>query len=143
MFDAGEHLTNRQVIVDLAAKHRLPAIYPYREFVEVGGLVSYGVDVAEVLRRLADVTADVLGGAKPGDIRFYQQTKFELVLNRTNNRTITWAGVPVEHARRRRRGDRIASFFAAHMSADGPSEKCRHVPLRSVQWGIADWICSS
>jgi len=80
--DAGEHVTNRQLIVDLAAKHRLPAIYPFRDFVEVGGLLSYGVDLADVGRRLAEITDQVLRGAKPGDIPFFQQTKFELVLNR-------------------------------------------------------------
>jgi putative ABC transport system substrate-binding protein len=81
--DAGEHLTNRELIVDLAAKYRLPAIYPFREFADVGGLIAYGVDLVDALRRLADMTDQVLRGAKPADIPFYQQTKFELVLNRT------------------------------------------------------------
>ena len=80
--DSPEYLTNRQLIVDLAAKHRLPAIYSFREFVEVGGLLSYGVDTAELMRRLAEMTGQVLGGAKPRDIPFQQQTKFELLLNR-------------------------------------------------------------
>src|SRR5260370_40499126 len=57
--DSPEHLTNRQLIVDLAAKHRLPAIYPFREFVEVGGLLSYGVDTTDLMRRLADMTGQV------------------------------------------------------------------------------------
>jgi putative ABC transport system substrate-binding protein len=81
--DSPEHLTNRQVIVDLAARHRLPAVYPFREFAEVGGLLSYGVDTADLMRRLADMTGQVLEGAKPHEIPFQQQTKFELVLNRT------------------------------------------------------------
>jgi putative ABC transport system substrate-binding protein len=81
--DAGEHITNRQLIVDLAAKYRLLAIYPFREFIDAGGVLSYGVDLADVMRRLADMTDQVLRGTKPGDIPFYQQTKFELVLNRT------------------------------------------------------------
>jgi putative tryptophan/tyrosine transport system substrate-binding protein len=80
--DSPEHLTNRQLIVDLAARHRLPAVYPFREFVEVGGLLSYGVDTADLMRRLADMTGQVLGGAEPHEIPFQQQTKFELVLNR-------------------------------------------------------------
>ncbi len=80
--DAAEHVTNRQQIVDLAARYRLPTIYPFREFVEVGGLLSYGVDRAELMRRLAGMTEQVLRGAKPRDIPFYQLTKFELVLNR-------------------------------------------------------------
>jgi putative ABC transport system substrate-binding protein len=77
----GEHLANRQLIADLAAKHRLPAVYPHRDFVDVGGLLSYGTDLGDVMRRLADMTDQVMKGAKPADIPFYQQTKFELVLN--------------------------------------------------------------
>jgi ABC-type uncharacterized transport system substrate-binding protein len=80
--EAAEFLTYRQLIVDLAARHRLPAIYPYREFVEVGGLMAYGIDLVDVMRRVADMTGQVLRGKKPGDIPFYRQTKYELVLNR-------------------------------------------------------------
>ncbi len=58
--DAGEHITNRQLIVDLAAKYRLPAIYPWREFVEAGGLLSYGTDLVDIMRRLADIMDQVL-----------------------------------------------------------------------------------
>jgi len=79
----GENLTNRQLIADLAAKHRLPAVYPHREFVDVGGLLSYGSDLGDVMRRLADMTDQVMKGARPADIPVYKQTKFELVLNRT------------------------------------------------------------
>jgi putative ABC transport system substrate-binding protein len=86
--DASEHLTHRELIVGLAAKHRLPAVYPYREFIEVGGLLSYGVDTADLMRRLADMTDEVLRGTKPSDIPFYQQTKFELVLNRATARSL-------------------------------------------------------
>jgi putative ABC transport system substrate-binding protein len=80
--DSPEHVTNRQLIVDLAARHRLPTVYPFREFVDVGGLLSYGVDTADLMRRLAGMTGQVLGGAQPHEIPFQQQTKFELVLNR-------------------------------------------------------------
>jgi ABC-type uncharacterized transport system substrate-binding protein len=81
VIDTPDLLAYRQLIVDLAARFRVPAIYPYREFVEVGGLMAYGVDLAEVFRRLAGVTGQVLGGAKVSDIPFYRQTKYELVLN--------------------------------------------------------------
>jgi putative tryptophan/tyrosine transport system substrate-binding protein len=80
--DASENIAYRQLIAELAARHRLPAIYPDRESVEAGGLMSYGVDPGDVMRRLADITVEVLKGPKPGDIPFYQQTPFELVLNR-------------------------------------------------------------
>lgn len=86
--DAPEHITNREMIVDLAAGHRLPTIYPYREYVDVGGLASYGTDTADLLRRLANMADQILRGAKPGDIPFYQQTKFILVLNRTTARSL-------------------------------------------------------
>jgi putative ABC transport system substrate-binding protein len=79
--EPAELLAYRELIADLAARFRVPAIYPYREFVEVGGLMSYGFDVADIMRRVAQVTAQVLGGAKPSDIPFYRQTKYELVLN--------------------------------------------------------------
>jgi putative tryptophan/tyrosine transport system substrate-binding protein len=77
----GEHLTNRAVIVELAAKDRIPAIYPAREFVEVGGLLAYSVDLGDTLRRIADLVDKILKGANPGNIPFFQQTKFELIVN--------------------------------------------------------------
>jgi putative ABC transport system substrate-binding protein len=86
--DSPEHLTHRQLIVDLAARHHLPAIYPFREFVEVGGLLSYGIDAADMMRRLADMTDQVLRGTKPGDIPFQQQAKFELMLNRATAKSL-------------------------------------------------------
>jgi putative ABC transport system substrate-binding protein len=79
--DNGDLLFYRQLIADLAARFRVPAIYPYREFVEVGGLMAYGVDTADVMRRVGNMTGQVLGGAKPSDIPFYRLTKYELVLN--------------------------------------------------------------
>jgi putative ABC transport system substrate-binding protein len=88
--ESSEHVTYRQLIVDLAAKVRLPTIYPVREFVEVGGLMAYGIDVADVMRRVADMTDQVLRGVKPSDIPFYQATKYELVLNQ---KAATWLGL--------------------------------------------------
>jgi putative ABC transport system substrate-binding protein len=79
---AAEFFTYRQLIVDAAARHHLPAIYFAREWVDVGGLLSYGYDTVVMMRRVADMTDQILRGAKPGDIPFYQPTKLELVLNR-------------------------------------------------------------
>ena len=79
--DTNEFQTYMELIVDLAARFRVPAIYPYREFVEVGGLMAYGVDLADTFRRVARMTGQMLGSAKPSDIPIYQQTKYELVLN--------------------------------------------------------------
>ena len=79
--DAPEHITKRQLVGELAAKYRLPAIYPYPVFVEAGGLMSYGTDLVEVFRQGAREIDQILKGASPADIPFYQPTKFELVIN--------------------------------------------------------------
>ena len=52
---AGEHITNRVVLVELTAKNRLPAIYPFKEFTDVGGLMAYSVDLGEIYRIVADI----------------------------------------------------------------------------------------
>jgi len=76
-----EHSTYRATIIDLAAKGRIPTIYPIREFVEAGGLMAYSVDIADIFRRFANLIDKILKGANPGDIPFYQPTKFELIIN--------------------------------------------------------------
>src|ERR1700738_894489 len=68
-------------LVELAAKTRIPAIYPLREFTEVGGLLAYSVDLGDIFRRIADLVDKILKGANPGDIPFFQPTKFELIIN--------------------------------------------------------------
>jgi putative ABC transport system substrate-binding protein len=67
--------------VELAAKTRLPAIYPFREDVEAGGLMSYGPSVSDLFRRAATYVDKILKGAKPADLPVEQPTKFELVIN--------------------------------------------------------------
>ena len=78
----GDLYAHRQLIAELAVKNRLPAMCPYRDYVEAGGLMAYAVDLAELLRRMADDVHKILKGAKPGDIPIYQPTKFELLINR-------------------------------------------------------------
>jgi putative ABC transport system substrate-binding protein len=76
----------RNRITELAAKHRLPAMYGWREYAEVGGLMAYGPNVKDTLRRAAYYVDRILKGAKPGDLPIEQPTKFELVINgRTAN----------------------------------------------------------
>jgi putative tryptophan/tyrosine transport system substrate-binding protein len=67
--------------VNLAAKNRLPAIYPRNDFVENGGLMSYGLDQTEPYKRLASMVDKILKGTKPADLPVEQPTKFELVIN--------------------------------------------------------------
>ena len=73
--------SHRSQIAVLAAKNHLPAIYDRRDFVEVGGLLSYGTNVADLDRRAAIYVHKILKGAKPGDLPVEQPTKFELVIN--------------------------------------------------------------
>jgi len=73
--------TNRDAIIALAARHRLPAVYAFPFFAEAGGLMSYGVDVADVHRRAADYVNRILNGDKPGDLPVQTPTKFHLVIN--------------------------------------------------------------
>jgi putative ABC transport system substrate-binding protein len=71
----------RKRIVELAGKYRLPAIYPQDEFVEVGGLMSYGADYTDLYRRAAVYVDKILKGAKPADLPVQQATKFEFIIN--------------------------------------------------------------
>jgi putative tryptophan/tyrosine transport system substrate-binding protein len=73
--------SNRKRVTELAIRNRLPAIYPRKEFVETGGLMSYGPDVAEPQRRAAILVDKILKGAKPADLPVEQPTKFELMIN--------------------------------------------------------------
>ena len=83
-----EHDTNRRLIVELAAKGRLPTIYPWRQFVEAGGLMSYGIDLVDLGHRVADLVDQILKGAKPGEIPIFQPTHFELVINLKTAKTL-------------------------------------------------------
>jgi putative ABC transport system substrate-binding protein len=79
--DEQDNIANAEVVVALAEKNRLPLVYPFEWFVQVGGLVSYGVDEAEVGHNAAVMVGQILKGAKPADIPIAQPTKFNLAIN--------------------------------------------------------------
>jgi putative ABC transport system substrate-binding protein len=72
---------HRQRVVDLIAQTRLPAVYPWREFVHAGGLMSYDVDRSDVVRRLGGYVDKIFKGARPADLPIEQPTKFDLLIN--------------------------------------------------------------
>ena len=74
-------VVHRKVIIELAARYRVPAVYPFAYYVASGGLLSYGVDGADLYRRAASYVDRILKGAKPSDLPVQQPTKFELVIN--------------------------------------------------------------
>ena len=74
-------LAHRKQIVEFAAMKRLPSMYPYREYVDAGGLMSYAPSNIELFRGAATYVDKILKGAKPGDLPIQEPTKFELVIN--------------------------------------------------------------
>jgi len=85
-------LAHRMQILDFVAKARVPAMYPYKDFVIAGGLVSYGPSYEDLFRRSASYVDKILRGAKPSDLPIEQPTKFELLVNLKTARTL---GVPI------------------------------------------------
>jgi putative ABC transport system substrate-binding protein len=79
---------NRRRLIDLAAKHRLPAIYEFKDFVEDGGLMSYGPSITEMYRGMAGYVDRILRGARPSDLPVERATKFELAVNLKTARTL-------------------------------------------------------
>jgi putative tryptophan/tyrosine transport system substrate-binding protein len=85
---SGEFLAHRELIVQLAQRLRLPGMYPYRDFVDAGGLMAYAPDLRELARRLADQVRQILNGAKASEIPIFQPTTFRLILNLKTARAI-------------------------------------------------------
>jgi putative ABC transport system substrate-binding protein len=77
------YMDRRQAIAELAARLRIPAIYPFREFVAAGGLLSYGTSIAQTIRQAGQYAARILKGARPSELPVQQPTRFQLVINTT------------------------------------------------------------
>ena len=96
-------LHHRELIISLAARHRLPAVYAYRIFVTDGGLISYGADIAGQYRRAAGYVDRILKGEKPGDLPVQGPTKYDLVVNLKTAKALG-LDVPASVLAPRRRG---------------------------------------
>jgi putative tryptophan/tyrosine transport system substrate-binding protein len=90
--EENENIAYFKLIIELAEKNRLPAIYPFKFFVEAGGLMSYGFDVSVFGYNLADMVGQILRGAKPSEIPVRQPIKTELAINL---KAAKWLGLTV------------------------------------------------
>ena len=102
----GGTAVHRSEIIALAAKHRLPAVYPYSYFVRGGGLISYGPDTIDQYRRAADYVDRIFKGEKPADLPVQTPTKYEFG-HQSQDGPVAWSRCAARDADSRRRGDRI------------------------------------
>ena len=132
---------HRELIITLAARHKLPAIYSRRYFVAAGGLISYGPDHIDQYRRAAGYVDRILKGEKPADLPVQAPTKYELAINLKTAKALG-LDVPPIAARPRRRGDRMKRReFIAAARRRGRAGRSRHARSRREcpQSGFSCW----
>jgi putative ABC transport system substrate-binding protein len=110
---------NRRLIIELASKYKLPAIYSAREFAIDGGLIAFGADYADLYLRAATVVDKILKGTDPAEIPIEQPTKFDLVVNLKTAKSLGLT-IPYGFGCPRRRGDRIKSHVCCWHEPDQP-----------------------
>src|SRR5262249_38727922 len=92
-------LTRRLQLVHLATRHAVPAVYPFRDYADVGGLISYGASLASAMRQVGGYCGHILKGAKPAELPVVQPTKLELVINVQAAKTLGLEVPPILLAR--------------------------------------------
>ena len=136
-------VAHRAEITSLAARYRLPAVYPFRLFTELGGLLSYGNDTDDNFRRAATYADRILRGAKPSELPVQAPVKFELVINLKTAKALG-LDVPIAAPAARRRGDRIKMVIAAvHEFGFGPSRQFVVMHQFGSDRAIADMVRAS
>ena len=139
---AGNFTTlHRELIISLATRLRIPAIYPYRYFADQGGLLSYGVDVLDLFRRAPDYVDRILQGAKPAELPVQAPRKFELVINLKTARAIDLVVPRIRLPRSRKTGRSLLSSRFVELSyfrAATPTrlQATRGTPQRSPAYAI-------
>ena len=117
---------HRAKIIALAARHRIPAVYPQRFYATDGGLMAYGADFVELLRLAASYVDHILRGARPTDLPVQSSSKFELVINLKTARMLGLDRA-ADAARARRRGDRVKTWGKGKPAVKLPRRKFLHL----------------
>jgi putative ABC transport system substrate-binding protein len=122
---SAQNYANRHMIIEFATNNRIPTIYPNREFVDAGGLISYGVEVAELARRAAKYVDLILKGEAPGNLPIQQPTKFELAVNRKTAKSL---GLTIPTSLLLQADQIVEGANHAYHHAGRPNKSCRRAP---------------